>query len=400
MRSVKVTCLMLLVGLTCLGLALVAAAPGQQAPPADPKLAIGSGVDVPAPPSAGDSDSVPGTLAEVGASTAPPTAASGLPSAGPNVTSASRARQASLTGANTAPRSASAAPSGGAGAGMSPHQVPWNAAQADAAQYSDAMQARESRGDTSGDIAGAQPGYSGAGSGSFPVEIGGGMGGMGAGWGGMFGMGGRQDPEAAKQFMEAAKAEQEQHRLLTNYAQSTDEKQRAAIKEALSKVLQRQFDLQIQQREREVSQIEARVKKLREMIAKRNAARQTIVTGRLDQLLNEMDGMGWVAPSGPMSPSGSYQYYSRPGLNRGGASGGNTVKRSSDQPEEPKAVSWGIAPGGAGTESGPASTRSGGGSIGPGGAGTESASPASTRPDAGSSGPGGASGRQKSAPKL
>jgi len=223
---------------------------------------------------------------------------------------------------------------------------------------------------------------------------------MGAGWGGMFGMGGRQDPEAAKQFMEAAKAEQEQHRLLTNYAQSTDEKQRAAIKEALSKVLQRQFDLQIQQHEREVSEIEARVKKLREMIAKRNAARQSIVSSRLDQLVNEADGMGWAVPSGPMSPSGSYQYYSRPGLNRGGAFGGNTVKRSSDQPEEPKAVSWGIAPGGAGTESGPASTRSGGGSIGPGGAGTESASPASTRPDAGSSGRGGASGRQKSAPKL
>jgi len=329
MRSVKVTCLMLLVGLTCVALALVAAAPGQQAPSTDPGAVTGIESSVPAPASAG----MRRTAAE----------ASG---------SASERL---------------AAPADGAGAVQADHFLLEQLQQA-------AVLGEQNR---------LLPIYNAS-------PYGSGMGVMGVL---------AADPEVAKWMKEVAKTEAEQGQLLAMYAQAADEKQRAEIKASLGKVLERQFDLQLHQREREVSEIEARVKKLREMIAKRNAARQTIVTGRLDQLLNEMDGMGWAAPSGPMSPSGSYQYNKRPGLNRGGASGGNTVKRSSDQPEEPKAVSWGIAPGGAGTESGPASTRSGGGSIGPGGAGMESG-PASTRPDAGSSGPGGASGRQKSAPKL
>ena len=100
-------------------------------------------------------------------------------------------------------------------------------------------------------------------------------------------------------MIEAQKAEAEQGQLLAKYAQTTNAKERADIRANLAKVLERQFDLQQGQREREVSQIEARVKKLREMIQKRRIAQAGDRRhSRVDQLLNEVDGMGWVAPSG------------------------------------------------------------------------------------------------------
>ncbi len=312
MRSIKVTCLVLLAGLTCLGLALVAAAPGQQAgqqePSTDPGAGTGSESSVPAPASAG------------------------------------RMRTAAESSGSASERPAAPAPDAEVGAAQA-DQALWaskRAQQALNAALSDDPMIRS--GYVSPGTAGRyDPSYS--------------YGGVTA-----------ADPEVAKWMEEGRKAEAEQGQLLAKFAQTTDEKQRAEIKASLAKVLQRQFDLQLQQREREVSQIEARVKKLREMIAKRNRARQTIVAGRLDQLVNEAEGMGWVAPTGPMSPSGSYQYYSRPGLNRGGASGGYPGKGSSDAAPAAAPPGGSIGPGGAGIE---APRAPAGGSIGPGGAGIE-----------------------------
>jgi hypothetical protein len=151
---------------------------------------------------------------------------------------------------------------------------------------------------------------------------------------------GAADPEVQKWFEEAYQAETEQAQLLAKYAQTTDAKQKAEIKAGLAKVLQRQFDLQLQQREREVSEIEARVRNLREMIEKRKTARQSIVTNRLDQVLNELDGMGWVEPTGAMP--GPYGPGSMPGRGvygpRGpfsGPSPANRFRSGTTQPPVP-----------------------------------------------------------------
>ena len=246
MKSVKAACLVLLVGLTCVALALVAAAPGQQAPATQPSAVSGSGSNVPAPPSAA-------TRPATGASAAAAISRSAEEPA---------AAQADLEGLSIRPPDpADEALARARNALRTLKQAQEVSEQEPLYQALDAEAVRTGRG-------------------RYPGSYG--------------------DPETAKWMMEARKAEAEQEQLLAKYAQTTDEKQRAEIKASLAKVLERQFDLQLQQREREVSQIEARVKKLREMIEKRKIARQTIVTGRLDQLLNEMDGMGWVAPTDAM----------------------------------------------------------------------------------------------------
>ncbi len=266
MKSVKVTCLVLLVGLTCIGLALVAAAPGQQATPTQPSVLSTGASSVPAPPSAATQPE-PATSAAPAAPAATPAAS--RPVRVPIASSSRSGPAGRVTAAEPAPAQADQAV-----------QSNWQALQQQA-KAADAMLG------SSLDATWAPGGYPGA-----------------------------ADPEVAKWIAEAQKAEAAQGQLLAKYAQAADEKQRAEIKASLGKVLERQFDLQLQQREREVSQIEARVRNLREMIDKRSKARQTIVTGRLDQLLNEMDGMGWVGPShaapggspiyGPYGPAGGY----------------------------------------------------------------------------------------------
>jgi len=86
--------------------------------------------------------------------------------------------------------------------------------------------------------------------------------------------------------------------LLAQYARDQDEAKRGAVKTKLAAALDKQFELQQQRREIEAAQIEAQIKKLRELMKKRSDARQTIVQKRLDQLVNEADGLGWTSPHG------------------------------------------------------------------------------------------------------
>ena len=101
-------------------------------------------------------------------------------------------------------------------------------------------------------------------------------------------------------------AEGEAQNLLAKYTKSTDEKARAETRAALAKVLERQYDLRQKAAESEVAQLEAQVQRLRDLIQKRQQARQEIVQKRLDQLLREAEGLGWPAPTapgrGPYSP--------------------------------------------------------------------------------------------------
>lgn len=97
----------------------------------------------------------------------------------------------------------------------------------------------------------------------------------------------------------ASQARIEQQRILGRYARSSDERERSGLQAALVKVLDQQFDLQQQERWAEIAAIEARVRRLRETLEKRNRARQTIVEERLSQLLREADGLGWIAPGEP-----------------------------------------------------------------------------------------------------
>jgi hypothetical protein len=113
------------------------------------------------------------------------------------------------------------------------------------------------------------------------------------------------DPELTNVLDDEGRVEQEAAALTQEYSRTEDEGQRAKIKAKLSSALEKQFDLQQKRRELEVARVETQLKKLRELMRKRSEARKTIVEKRLDQLLQEADGLGWTAPLGaPNSRSG------------------------------------------------------------------------------------------------
>ncbi len=106
-------------------------------------------------------------------------------------------------------------------------------------------------------------------------------------------------PERQRLSTEMTKAQQEEQTLTGKYAATTNEPERAKLKESLAKVLDQQFDLQQKMRKEELEPIEARVKRLRELIDKRAQARKTIVEKRLEQILREAEGMGWTSSGEP-----------------------------------------------------------------------------------------------------
>lgn len=113
------------------------------------------------------------------------------------------------------------------------------------------------------------------------------------------GWGGEPDPEAVQLHASDAQLGQAAEALIQQYGQTEDEQQRNNLKEQLGETLAKQFDVQQQLREHEIAKIEAKVKKLRDIITKRTDARKSIIERRLDQLLREADGLGWNSPANP-----------------------------------------------------------------------------------------------------
>ncbi|HXT58816.1 MAG TPA: hypothetical protein VN699_09270, partial [Pirellulales bacterium] len=93
-----------------------------------------------------------------------------------------------------------------------------------------------------------------------------------------------------------AQLTQQTEALASQYGEASKDEDREKIKAELSELLAKQFSIQQQIREDEVAQIEARVKKLRELIEKRKAAQQSIIKQRFEQLLRDAEGLG-SAPS-------------------------------------------------------------------------------------------------------
>ena len=126
------------------------------------------------------------------------------------------------------------------------------------------------------------------------------------------------DPELEKLHAQEAQIEGEVHSLLAQYGQTEKEGDRSAIKKKLSASLEKQFDLQQKRRDLEVARIEAQLKRLRELIKKRSDSRQTIIDKRLDQVLQEAEGLGWTSPHG-FSYNGRSELYRLPTITTGAA---------------------------------------------------------------------------------
>jgi hypothetical protein len=116
----------------------------------------------------------------------------------------------------------------------------------------------------------------------------------------------RDDDQLSELVRLDANLAQQSQQLIDQYGAATDDADRAKLKEQLAQTLERQFDSQQKLRELEVSRIEARLKTLRELIAKRNESKRSIIVKRLDQLIGDAEGLGWSSPGAGAGPAIQY----------------------------------------------------------------------------------------------
>jgi parvulin-like peptidyl-prolyl isomerase len=85
-------------------------------------------------------------------------------------------------------------------------------------------------------------------------------------------------------------------RKYVNNENTEDEKK--ALRKKLSQVLGQQFDLHLEEQQKELDELEKQVAKLKAVLKKRKDAKENIVERRLEQLVQDADGLGWNAPQG------------------------------------------------------------------------------------------------------
>ena len=82
--------------------------------------------------------------------------------------------------------------------------------------------------------------------------------------------------------------------LAKTLGEAKSDPDRAKIKTELSEVLEKQFDLRQKRHLDEIKSLEAKVKKLKELVDKRQENRREIVSKRLDQITERCRGIGLV----------------------------------------------------------------------------------------------------------
>lgn len=86
------------------------------------------------------------------------------------------------------------------------------------------------------------------------------------------------------------------HEVVERFRSAKEGPEKDGAKKALVHVLDQSFTRDLERREREVSDIEARVHKLREQIERRKKAKDEIVGLRLKTIINETEGLGFPGP--------------------------------------------------------------------------------------------------------
>lgn len=105
--------------------------------------------------------------------------------------------------------------------------------------------------------------------------------------------GSNDNPAARKLAMEEASLAQNADGLSKQLAAADNDSKRDELKSKLSDVLGKQFDARQQRHKLEIDSLEAKVKKLKELVAKRQESRGEIISRRLEQVVRDGQGLGW-----------------------------------------------------------------------------------------------------------
>jgi succinate dehydrogenase/fumarate reductase flavoprotein subunit len=98
--------------------------------------------------------------------------------------------------------------------------------------------------------------------------------------------------------------------LARGYVKAEKESEKREIRQKMTDLLNEQFDEHMQQQQKELEDLEKQISELRAVLKKRSAAKAAIVDRRIEQMIQDADGMGWTAPG---SPRGYYNQSYGPG---------------------------------------------------------------------------------------
>ena len=85
----------------------------------------------------------------------------------------------------------------------------------------------------------------------------------------------------------------ESHKLAKQLADAKTETDKDKVRDKLKEHLNKAFDDRQKQHEKDIAALEEQVKKLKEMVAKRQDAKKEIIDDRMKQLEREAKGLGW-----------------------------------------------------------------------------------------------------------
>jgi hypothetical protein len=84
--------------------------------------------------------------------------------------------------------------------------------------------------------------------------------------------------------------------LARQFAKATKEDEKKEIRKKLADVLDNEFEQLAQQQQTEIDDLEKQVANLKAILKKRKDSKVTIVDRRLEQLIQEAEGLGWGTP--------------------------------------------------------------------------------------------------------
>ena len=91
-------------------------------------------------------------------------------------------------------------------------------------------------------------------------------------------------------------AQNKANELAQQYVKAEKESERREIRQKLTEILNEVFDEHTKQQQKELDDLEKQLADLRAVIRKRSSAKATIVDRRIEQLIQDADGLGWNAP--------------------------------------------------------------------------------------------------------
>jgi len=106
-------------------------------------------------------------------------------------------------------------------------------------------------------------------------------------------------PANDKQYALQVESVQLAHQIAK--AENDDDKKE--LRKKLTQVLDQVFDGHLKEQQKELDDLEKQVARLKKLLSKRREAKETIVERRLEQLVQDAEGLGWNAPNAPRGGS-------------------------------------------------------------------------------------------------